>query len=127
MHRSNRLVLGRTPQHESVVELAEDEGWQQVEDVVEDGVRQSAGTDRVRADAFSADRAAPDDRQLDRAVGRDAFGSSEDWVREAAIWATAYSAWPQDLPLLEVATGNDPSEKLRSDASAVLEGLRTSG
>lgn len=187
MHRSNRLVLGRTPQHESVVELAEDEGWQQVEDVVEDGARQvlwaiGPGTsltyteDPVSHNAYvvlvgedqaaytkalelieyelmplqqiallrtidnsteplavarsviCAGLGAPDeyDEEFFRRIW-DAFRSSEDWVREAAIWATAYSAWPQYLPLLEFAAGNDPSEKLRSDAAAVLEGLRTSG
>ena len=184
MYRSGRLVLGRSPQDESVVELAEDEGWSAVEDVVADGARQvlwavGPGTsltyteDPVSHNAYvvlaSADQATYDRalelieyelmpfqriamlRTIDNsstplAVARsvicaglgapdefdeefftrirDAFSSPEDWVREAAIWATAYSAWPQYVPLLEFAAGNDSSAKLRSDAAAVLEGFR---
>ncbi|ELP67890.1 hypothetical protein ACKI1I_08980 [Streptomyces turgidiscabies] len=54
---------------------------------------------------------------------RDAFASPDKWVREAAVWATAYSPWPQYRPLLEVTKQNDSEEKLRGDAAAVLAGF----
>ncbi|MFF3358136.1 HEAT repeat domain-containing protein [Streptomyces sp. NPDC002917] len=54
---------------------------------------------------------------------QEAFGSPEAWVREAAVWATAYSPWPEYRPLLEATAQSDPDEKLRSDASAVLAGF----
>jgi len=41
---------------------------------------------------------------------RDAFTSKEKYVREAAIWATAYSPWPHYRPLLEAAAQHDPEE-----------------
>ncbi|MFD8771125.1 HEAT repeat domain-containing protein [Streptomyces sp. NPDC056721] len=58
---------------------------------------------------------------------RDAFESPDKWIREAAVWATAYSHWPQYRPLLEAAEQNDPEEKLRSDAAAVLAGFEWQG
>jgi hypothetical protein len=53
---------------------------------------------------------------------RDAMTDSQDWIREAAVWATAYSPWPQYRPLLEQTARNDSSEKIRTDAKAVLAG-----
>jgi hypothetical protein len=186
-HQSNRLVLGRSPQDEAVEELASEQGWQRVEDVVEEGARQvlwavGPGTsltyteDPVSHNAYavlvSEDRAAfervldliqdelmPWDRRallisIDEArdalararavirVGlgapddfdedffnciREAFGSPETWVREAAVWATAYSPWPQYRPLLEATAHSDPEEKLRSDATAILAGFDSQG
>jgi hypothetical protein len=58
---------------------------------------------------------------------REAFGSSETWVREAAVWATAYSPWPQYRPLLAAVAESDPEEKLRSDAAAILAGFDAEG
>jgi hypothetical protein len=58
---------------------------------------------------------------------RDAFGSPEKWVREAAVWATSYSPWPQYRPLLEAVKQSDPEEKLRSDAAAVLSSFDAQG
>jgi hypothetical protein len=54
---------------------------------------------------------------------RDGFASPEQWVREAAIWATAYSPWPQYRPLLEAAAQSDPAPKLRTDATTILAGF----
>lgn len=39
-HQSGRLVLCRSPQDEAVEELASEQGWQRVEEVTEEGVRQ---------------------------------------------------------------------------------------
>jgi hypothetical protein len=186
-HRSDRLVLGRTPQSGLVADTAEEQGWQCVEEVVEDGARQvlwavGPGTsltyteDPVSHNAYavlvSEDRQtfdealhiveeelmpwtrrallisideARDALALARAVIqaglgapdsydedfftkiREAFSSPEKWVREAAVWATSYSPWPQYRPLLETVARDDPEEKLRSDASAVLAGFDAHG
>ncbi|MET8271498.1 HEAT repeat domain-containing protein [Streptomyces sp. NPDC005077] len=58
---------------------------------------------------------------------RTSLSHSDKWVREAAVWATAYSPWPQYRPLLEMAAQNDPDEKIRSDAAAVLAGFNSEG
>ena len=54
---------------------------------------------------------------------RDGFTSPDQWIREAAIWATTYSPWPQYRPLLEAAAQDDPEEKLRADATTILAGF----
>lgn len=184
---SNRLVLGRSPQDASVVELAEDEGWQCGEAGEDEGARRvvwSIGPgcaltyiedpvshnayvvlvsedretyDRVlelvdyelmpvsrRALLVSIDEArdplnraraviqlglgAPEeyDKEFFEAI-RDAFGNEDKWVREAAVWSTAYSPWPQYRPLLEVMAQNDPEEKLRTDATTILAGFDVHG
>jgi hypothetical protein len=48
---------------------------------------------------------------------------AQKWVREAAVWATAYSPWPQYRPLLKATAQSDPEENLRRDAFAVLAGF----
>ncbi|MFD7505957.1 HEAT repeat domain-containing protein [Streptomyces sp. NPDC059850] len=58
---------------------------------------------------------------------RDALGDSHEWVREAAVWATSYSPWPQYRPLLEDIARNDPKEKIRGDAAAILAGFDQEG
>ncbi|MEU6253124.1 HEAT repeat domain-containing protein [Streptomyces sp. NPDC047043] len=186
-HRSDRLVLGRSPQDEAVEELAEEQGWQRVEEVTEDGARQilwavGPGTSLTYAedpvshnayavlvsedketfeetldvvldelmpwqprallssieqaeDALARARAviraglgAPDryDEHFFTRI-REAFESSDRWVREAAVWATAYSPWPQYRPLLEATVRNDPEEKLRADAASILAGFDAQG
>jgi hypothetical protein len=50
-----------------------------------------------------------------------AMRSSEAWVRRAAIWATAYSRWPQFLPLLNEIADTDPDQEIRSDARAMVD------
>jgi hypothetical protein len=182
-YQSSRLVLGRSPQDESVAELAAEQGWQRVEEVVDDGVRQvlwaigpstslTYTEDPVSHNAYivlvSEDRETFDGTldlveyelmpyapkalltSVDEARGalararsviraglgapdqydeeffsriRDAFSSPEKWVREAAVWATAYSPWPQYRPLLEAIARSDPEEKLRADAAAILAGF----
>jgi hypothetical protein len=58
---------------------------------------------------------------------RDAFTDPEPWVREAAVWATVYSPWPQYRPLLASAAQDDPEEKIRDDAGDLLRGLDETG
>jgi hypothetical protein len=182
-HQSDRLVLGRSPQHDEVADLASEQGWERVEEVTDEGARQvlwavgpgasltytedpmshnayavlvtedrdtfervldlvqeelmpwqrrallnaidDAGDPLARARAvIRAGLGAPDlyDDGFFSKI-REAIGSPEKWVREAAVWATAYSPWPQYRPLLEATAQSDPEENLRRDALAVLAGF----
>jgi hypothetical protein len=185
--QSSRLVLGRSPQDEAIDDLAEEQGWQRVEEGSDDGARHvlwalgpgSSLTyieDPVSHNAYvvlvSEDREAYDrlleliDDELmparkrapltshdetrdplprartliELGLGapaeydeeffvriRDGFASPEQWVREAAIWATAYSPWPQYRPLLEAAAQSAPEPKLRTDATTILGGFDVHG
>ena len=55
---------------------------------------------------------------------RDAMAHPDPRVREAALYATAYSAWPQYLPLLERAAREDPDGERRNDAEILVESFR---
>lgn len=46
-------------------------------------------------------------------------------VREAAFYATAYTAWPQYLPLLEDAARTDPDRERRRDAQILVDSFRS--
>jgi hypothetical protein len=50
-----------------------------------------------------------------------AMQSPEAWVRKAAIWATAYSRWPQFLPLLSEVADTDADPQLRSEARRMVD------
>ncbi|MEV4701689.1 hypothetical protein [Actinoplanes sp. NPDC049316] len=42
-------------------------------------------------------------------------------IREAGVWATTYSNWPEAKPLLQAVMANDPDPGLRADAQNILE------
>ncbi|MFF3455050.1 hypothetical protein ACFYXH_12080 [Streptomyces sp. NPDC002730] len=42
-------------------------------------------------------------------------------IRSAGIWATAYSRWPEFVPLLTDVSQQDPVESLRRDARIILD------
>jgi hypothetical protein len=42
-------------------------------------------------------------------------------IREAGIWATAYSNWPEFKPALEAVAERDPDAGLRADARNILD------
>lgn len=50
-----------------------------------------------------------------------ALRSRDTWVRRAAIWATAYSRWPQFLPILREIADTDPDETLRNEARRMVD------
>lgn len=56
-----------------------------------------------------------------------AMSHSDTWVREAALYATTYAAWPQYRHLLEHAAHRDPDAERRDDASIVLESFDIEG
>jgi hypothetical protein len=58
---------------------------------------------------------------------RDSMSHPDRRIREAALYATAYSAWPQYLPLLERAAHEDPDEERRNDARILVQSFRAEG
>jgi hypothetical protein len=58
---------------------------------------------------------------------RNAMSHPDTRVREAALYATGYTAWPAYRPLLEDAARNDPDTSRRNDAQILLEAFEELG
>lgn len=64
------------------------------------------------------------DKQFFRQLS-EALHDSDEWVREAAIWATHYCRYAKLVKLLEQVAANDPEEHLRTAAQDAARALRT--
>jgi hypothetical protein len=56
-----------------------------------------------------------------------ALGARDERLREMAIWATSYSAYPQYRPLLRRIANEDPVQRLRERAEMMLEAFDRAG
>lgn len=58
---------------------------------------------------------------------RAACTDENEWIREAAVWATSYSPWSQHRPLLEATAEKDSVGKIREKARLILKGFDRAG
>ena len=120
--RANRQTLV-----DALCALAEErlDAWQE-----EELLESIGATDPMsRAEAvIRAGLASPeefDDRFFSRINA--AMSDPDHRVREAGIYATTFTVWPQYLPALRNAAENDPNEDRRRDARLALDLFRSEG
>lgn len=92
------------------------------EDEIISGYDRATTPDALVSATYLAGIAAPEsfeERFFQRVERSLASGATQ--VRQAALWATTYSAWPEFRPALALIAHHDPDPARRQDAAFVLE------